>query len=127
FDVGGLGDNGRAIVLSDDRPVLFGGGSLSTGQQDAVITVLSLEGKTLTTGGSGGSGGAGGSGGGSGVGFTTFGAPYGCVAYDFGSVGDFFWSGAVAPDGKIAAVGLTGNAQGSSDDTDGIFVLINKP
>ncbi|MEI9952527.1 MAG: hypothetical protein WDO74_26990 [Pseudomonadota bacterium] len=106
FDVGGLGDNGRAIVLSDDRPVLLGGGSLSTGQQDAVITLLSLNGTPVTT----------------------FGSPYGCTAYDFGSVGDFFWSGAVNPtDGKIAAVGLTGHASGSTDDTDGILVLINKP
>lgn len=105
FDVGGLGDNGRAIVLSDDRPVLLGGGSLSTGQQDAVIALLSVNGAPVTS----------------------FGSPYGCTAYDFGSVGDFFWSGAVAADGKIAAVGLTGHASGSTDDTDGIFVLINKP
>ncbi len=105
FDVGGLGDNGRAIVLSDERPVLLGGGSLSTGQQDAVVALLSIDGKPVTT----------------------FGSPFGCTAYDFGSVGDFFWSGAVASDGKIAAVGLTGHANGSTDDTDGIFVLINKP
>ena len=105
FDVGGLGDNGREIVLSDDRPVLLGGGSLSTGQQDAVVTLLSVNGVPVTT----------------------FGSPYGCTAYDFGSVGDFFWSGAVAPDGKIAAVGLTGHVSGSTDDTDGIFVSIDKP
>ncbi len=105
FDVGGLGDNGRAILLSDERPVLLGGGSLSSGQQDAVIAVLSVNGAPLTS----------------------FGSPYGCTAYDFGSVGDFFWSGAVLGDGKIAAVGLTGHATGSTEDTDGIFVLINKP
>lgn len=132
FDVGGLGDNGRAILLSDDRPVLLGGGSLSSGQQDAVITVLSVDGKTLgslAAGGSGGAGGVGGSGGsgGSAGAFTSFGTPFGCKAYDFGTVGDFFWSGARAADGKIAAVGLTGHAQGSTDDTDGIFVLIDKP
>jgi len=129
FDVAGLGDNGRAILLSDDRPVLFGGGSLSSGQQDAVITVLSVDGKTLgslAAGGSGGTGGVGGSGGSAGA-FTSFGTPFGCKAYDFGSVGDFFWSGARATDGKIAAVGLTGHAQGSTDDTDGIIVLIDKP
>ena len=105
FDVGGLGDNGRAIVLSDERPVLLGGGSLSSGQQDAVIAVLSVNGLPLTS----------------------FGSPYGCTAYDFGTVGDFFWAGAVARDGKIAAVGLTGHGTGSTDDTDGIFVLIDKP
>ena len=129
FDVGGLGDNGRAIVLSDDRPILFGGGSLSTGQQDAVITVLSAEGKTLGSIGSGGAGGAGGGGGagGSAGAFTSFGTPFGCKAYDFGSIGDFFWAGAVAPNGKIAAVGLTGHVQGSTEDTDGVFVLIDKP
>jgi uncharacterized delta-60 repeat protein len=106
FDVGGLADNGRAIVLSEDRPLLLGGGSLSAGQQDAVLTLLSADGKPVTNG---------------------FGAPYGCTAYDFGSVGDFFWSGAVASDGKIAAVGLTGHASGSTEDTDAIYVLINKP
>lgn len=129
FDVGGLGDNGRAVVLSDDRPVLLGGGSLSSGQQDAVITVLSTEGKTLGSIGSGGSGGAGGSGGSGGAAapFTSFGTPFGCKAYDFGSISDFFWAGAVAPNGKIAAVGLTGHAQGSTEDTDGVFVLIDKP
>jgi uncharacterized delta-60 repeat protein len=105
FDVGGLGDNGRAIVLSDDRPVLLGGGSLSAGQQDAVVALLDVDGKPVTS----------------------FGSPFGCTAYDFGSIGDFFWSGAVAPDGKIAAVGLTGHGTGSTDDTDGIFLLINKP
>jgi len=105
FDVGGLGDNGRAIVLSDERPVLLGGGSLSSGQQDAVIAVLSVNGLPLTS----------------------FGSPYGCTAYDFGTVGDFFWAGAVARDGKIAAVGLTGHGTGSTDDTDGILVLIDKP
>jgi len=106
FDVGGLGDNGRAIVLSDDRPVLLGGGSLSSGQQDAVLVLLSPNGAPITS----------------------FGSPYGCTAYDFGSVGDFFWSGAVKPaDGKIAAVGLTGHASGSTDDTDGILLLLDKP
>ena len=107
FDVGGLGDNGRAIVLSEDRPVLLGGGSLSNGQQDGVVALLTVDGKPSTT---------------------AFGSPYGCVAYDFGTVGDFFWSGAVHPtNGTIAAVGLTGNASGSTDDTDGILALINKP
>jgi len=106
FDVGGLGDNGRAIVLSDDRPVLFGGGALSTGQVDAVITVLSANGAPLTT----------------------FGSPYGCTAYDFGSISDFFWAGAVNPaNGKIAAVGLTGHGSAPTDDTDSTYVLIDKP
>jgi len=106
FDVGGLGDNGRAIVLSDDRPVLLGGGSLSSGQQDAVLVLLSANGAPVTA----------------------FGSPYGCTAYDFGSVGDFFWAGDVnKTDGTIAAVGLTGHASGSTDDTDGILLLLNKP
>ena len=106
FDVGGLGDNGRAIVLSDNRPVLLGGGSLSSGQQDAAIVLLSADGKPVSNG---------------------FGSPYGCVAYDFGSVADFFWAGDVAADGKIAAVGVTGHGNGSTTDTDATFVLIAKP
>jgi len=106
FDVGGLGDNGRAIVLSENRPVLLGGGSLSSGQQDAAIVLLSADGKPVTNG---------------------FGAPYGCVAYDFDSISDFFWAGDVATDGKIAAVGVTGHGNGSTVDTDATFVLINKP
>jgi uncharacterized delta-60 repeat protein len=106
FDVGGLGDNGRALVLSDNRPVLLGGGSLSSGQQDAAIVLLSVDGKPVSNG---------------------FGAPYGCVAYDFGSVADFFWAGDVAADGKIAAVGVTGHGNGATTDTDATFVLIPKP
>jgi uncharacterized delta-60 repeat protein len=106
FDVGGLGDNGRAMVLSDNRPVLLGGGSLSAGQGDAAIVLLSADGKPVTNG---------------------FGSPYGCTAYDFGSVGDFFWAGDVAADGKIAVVGVTGHGNGSTVDTDSTFLLINKP
>jgi uncharacterized delta-60 repeat protein len=120
FDVGGLADNARAIVLSDDRPVIIGGGSLSTGEQDAVIALLSVDGKPVTPSGAGGAGGTGGA-------TSTFGSPYGCVAYDFGTIGDFFWAGATAPDGKIVAVGLTGEATGSTIDTDSTFVSINKP
>jgi len=105
FDVGGLGDNGRAVLLSDNRPVLLGGGSLSSGQQDGVVVVLGVDGAPVTT----------------------YGSPFGCTAYDFGSIGDFFWAGALASDGKIAAVGLTGETSGSAVDTDSTFVLIPKP
>jgi hypothetical protein len=94
------------MVLSDNRPVLLGSGSLSSGQVDAVVVVLSADGKPLTT----------------------FGSPYGCTAYDFGSVGDSFSYGDVGLDGKIAVVGVTGHGNASTTtDTDATFVLIPKP
>jgi uncharacterized delta-60 repeat protein len=106
FDVYGLGDNGYAIVLSDDRPVLIGRGNTASGQLDAVITLLSTEGKPVTA----------------------FGSPYGCNAYDFGSIGDNFQGGDVsAVDGKIAAVGSTSHATTSTEDSDGILLVLPKP
>jgi uncharacterized delta-60 repeat protein len=107
FDVGGYADNGRAMVLlSDDRPVLIGGGRLSSGDQDGVITVLTANGLPDTT---------------------SFG-PFGCKAYDFGTIGDFLWGSALSANGNtIAAVGITGNEAGSTVDTDGTLVLLAKP
>ncbi|HKO51155.1 MAG TPA: hypothetical protein VJV79_25775 [Polyangiaceae bacterium] len=106
FDVGGLGDNGRAMLLSDNRPVLLGSGALSSGQVDGVIVLLSPDGKPVTNG---------------------FGSPYGCTAYDFRSIGDSFAAGDVLSDGKIAVVGATSHGNGSPTDIDSTFVLINKP
>lgn len=107
FDVGGYGDNGRTLqVLSDDRPVLIGGGRLNADDQDGVITILTENGTPDTT---------------------KFG-PFGCKAFDFGTVGDFLWGSALSADGnQIAAVGITGNATGSTEDTDGTVVLLAKP
>jgi len=106
FDVGGLADNGRALLLSDNRPVLLGSGALSSGQVDGVVVLLAANGKPGSTG---------------------FGPPYGCTAYDFGSVGDSFAGGDVLSDGKIAVVGSTSHGNGSPTDTDATFVLIPKP
>jgi len=107
FDVGGYADNGRSLqVLGDDRPVLIGGGRLSADDQDGVITILTASGLPDTT---------------------SFG-PFGCKAYDFGTIGDFLWGSALSANGKvIAAVGITGNAAGSTVDTDGTLVLLDKP
>jgi uncharacterized delta-60 repeat protein len=107
FDVGGYGDNGRAmVILGDDRPVLIGGGRLSADDQDGVITILTANGLPDKT---------------------SFG-PFGCKAYDFGTIGDFLWGSALSADGNvIAAVGITGNAAGSTVDTDGTLVLLAKP
>jgi len=106
FDVGGLNDNGRALLLSDDRPVLLGSGALSAGQVDGVVVLLSADGKPVSNG---------------------FGAPYGCTAYDFGSVGDSLAAGDVLSDGQIAVVGATSHGNGSPTDSDATFVLIPKP
>ena len=107
FDVGGYADNGRSLqVLGDDRPVLIGGGRLSADDQDGVITILTASGLPDTT---------------------SFG-PFGCKAYDFGTIGDFLWGSALSASGNvIAAVGITGNAAGSTVDTDGTLVLLDKP
>lgn len=107
FDVGGYNDNGRAmLILSDDRPVLIGGGRLSADDQDGVITILTANGVPDKT---------------------SFG-PFGCKAFDFGTIGDFLWGSALSADGAvIAAVGITGNAVGSTADTDGTLVLLAKP
>ncbi|MET0792965.1 MAG: hypothetical protein ABW061_15700, partial [Polyangiaceae bacterium] len=107
FDVGGYADNGRTMqVFNDDRPVLIGGGRLSADDQDGVIAVLTANGLPDTT---------------------KFG-PFGCKAYDFGTIGDFLWGSALSADGNtVAAVGVTGNAAGSAANTDGTFVLLAKP
>jgi uncharacterized delta-60 repeat protein len=107
FDVGGYGDNGRSLqVLNDDRPVLIGGGRLSADDQDGVITILTANGLPDAT---------------------TYG-PFGCKAFDFGTIGDFLWGSALSANGNtIAAVGITGNATGSTVDTDGTLVLLAKP
>ena len=101
-----MNDNGRALLLSDDRPVLLGSGALSSGQVDGVVVLLSADGKPVSNG---------------------FGAPYGCTAYDFGSVGDSFAAGDVLSDGQIAVVGATSHGNGSPTDSDATFVLIPKP
>ncbi|MES1179487.1 MAG: hypothetical protein ABUL62_34545 [Myxococcales bacterium] len=107
FDVGGFADNGRSLqVLSDDRPILIGGGRLASDDQDGVITILTANGLPDTT---------------------SFG-PFGCKAFDFGTIGDFLWGSALSANGNtIAAVGITGNAANSTADTDGTLVLLAKP
>jgi uncharacterized delta-60 repeat protein len=107
FDVGGYADNGRSLqVLSDDRPVLIGGGRLLADDQDGVIAILKADGTPDTA---------------------SFG-PFGCKAFDFGTIGDFLWGSALSANGNtIAAVGITGNAAGLSVDTDGTLVLLAKP
>lgn len=108
FDVGGYADNGRTMLViggGDDRPVLFGGGRLIADDQDAVVTVLDKDGKPATT----------------------FGSPFGCKAYDFGTKGDFFWGSAIKADNSVlAGVGLTG-ADTATADTDSIVLVVPKP
>lgn len=108
FDVGGYADNGRSMVViggGDNRPVLFGGGRTISDDQDAVVVLLAADGKPATT----------------------FGSPFGCQSYDFGTKGDFFWGSAIKADNSvIAGVGLTG-ADTATADTDSIVLVFNKP
>jgi uncharacterized delta-60 repeat protein len=110
IDVGGWGDNGRAvIVLPDDRVMGLGGGRLdpavppTTGmpEVDAMVAVLTTAGAPDTSFGEGG--------------FRT---------YDLGGT-DFFWGGSVAPDEmSVAMVGIAGaEVSGTDDDDSVIFVL----
>jgi uncharacterized delta-60 repeat protein len=84
-DIGGFGDNGRALaVLPDNRVAMLGGGRPTMNDVDAVVAVLTPDGKPDTTFG-----------------------PNGFRAYDLGGNSDFFWAGSVAPDKKsLAVVGL---------------------
>ena len=103
MDVGGFGDNSRAIaVLGDDRTVHIGGGRQVADDTDGVVAILGADGAPDTTY-----------------------APNGCKRYDFGTPGDFLWAGAVSPNGQtVAMVGITGYAAAGGTDNDSALVLL---
>jgi uncharacterized delta-60 repeat protein len=101
-DVAGQNDNGRAIItLGDDRVLLVGGGRPAADNVDAMVAVLTPDGKPDAT----------------------F-AAKGFATYDIGGASDFFWGAALSPDKKVAAiVGTMGVAMGAGDDDAALFLL----
>jgi len=87
IDIGGFADNSRRLVaLPDGRLLLVGGGRLTSADVDGVVARLTPDGQPDSTW-----------------------APAGWKAYDLGGPADFFWSIALSPDGRTAAVaGLRG-------------------
>lgn len=114
IDIGGLGDNGRALTtLADNRVVGVGIGrpkpatapaAGTTAPADAVVSILSENGQPDTSFG-----------------------PNGVRLYDFGGPGDHLHGISVAPNKKqVAAVGIQTGAT-PADDDDGAIVILNLP
>jgi uncharacterized delta-60 repeat protein len=106
-DVAGFTDNGRALaVLPDNRVALFGGGRPTASDVDAMVAVLTPDGKPDTS----------------------F-APSGFRTYDLGGNNDFFWAGSVAADKKsFAVVGIksgtpAGDAAPAGNDDAALLIL----
>ena len=106
-DVAGFSDNGRGVaVLPDDRVLMVGGGRPSMSDADAMVAVLTADGRPDTSFGPGG--------------FRT---------YDLGGAADFFWAASVAPDKKsVAVVGLksgtpAGDAAPAGNDDAALLIL----
>jgi uncharacterized delta-60 repeat protein len=87
IDIGGFADNSRRLlVLPDSRILLVGGGRSTAADVDGVVVRLLPDGQPDPT-------------------FSTT----GWKTYDLGGPADFFWSVALSPDGKTAAIaGLRG-------------------
>lgn len=93
------------VILPDQRPLLFGGGSRIADKTEATVAVLEADGAFDATYGSGG-----------------------VKSYDLGGTADVFWAGAVSPDqSKVAIVGLKGvaaaDASAASNDDAAVLVL----
>lgn len=94
-DFGGQTDNARNILaLPDGRFVIVGAGRSSATNQDAMIGMLTANGRFDTTWG-----------------------PKGLRTFDTGGAGDHFWGAAVSPNGKTLAIGgIAGAKDGGNDD-----------
>lgn len=103
-DVANFNDNARSlVVLPDGRPLLVGGGRPTATNVDAMITVLTYDGRLDASFAQGG-----------------------VKLLDFGGASDFFWAVAVSQDQKrVAMVGVKGNVAGSNDDA--ALLLIDTP
>lgn len=101
-DVAGFSDNARGLVtLPDNRVMLIGGGRPTTENADAMIGILTPDGKPDTT----------------------FAAP-GYKLYDMGGAGDFFWGIALSPSQKLAAiVGVKGVGMAAGNDDAALLLL----
>jgi len=106
-DVAGFNDNARSLIaLPDNRLLLVGGGRSTVDNSDAMLAVLTADGKIDKT----------------------FDAK-GFKTYDLGDASDFFWAVDVSPDKKsVAIVGskaVATNAPG--DDDAAIFLMPASP
>jgi len=82
IDIGGFADNSRRLaVLPDRRILLVGGGRLTSSDVDGVVAMLTPDGQPDTA----------------------FSAT-GWKSYSLGGPADFFWSVALSPDSKTAAI-----------------------
>lgn len=101
-DVAGFNDNARHIVtLPDNRLLLVGGGRTSMENSDAMVGILTVDGKIDPTYG-----------------------PKGYRLFDLAGTSDFFWAADISPDKKsVAIVGSSGFAAGMGDDDAAILLL----
>lgn len=102
IDVAGFNDNARSIVtLPDNRLLLVGGGRTTMENSDAMVGILTADGKADTTFGTNG-----------------------YKMFDLTGASDFFWAADIAPDKKsVAIVGASGVAMGMGDDDAAILIL----
>jgi uncharacterized delta-60 repeat protein len=101
-DVAGFNDNARNLVsLPDGRLLGIGGGRPVETNVDAMLAVLSRDGKLDTN-------------------FNK----KGYAMYDLGGAADFFWGVALSPDGKnIATVGVKGVGMDPGNDDAAVLIL----
>jgi len=102
IDVAGFNDNARNIVsLPDGRLLAIGGGRPVETNVDAMLGMLSRDGKLDTK-------------------FNQ----KGYALYDLGGASDFFWGVALSPDGKnIATVGVKGVGMDPGNDDAAVLIL----
>lgn len=102
IDVAGFNDNARNIVaLPDGRLLMVGGGRPVETNVDAMLAILTADGKLDTN--------------------------YnkkGYALYDLGGASDFFWGVALSPDGKnLATVGVKGVGMDPGNDDAAILII----
>lgn len=101
IDVAGKNDQSRdLLVLPDSRVMLVGSGRKADDTQDAMIAILTADGKPD-------------------LGF----APNGYRMWDLGGPGDLFWQAKLSPDSKKVIVGGIATGPVGTDDDAVIFIL----
>jgi hypothetical protein len=110
-DFGTFGDNGRALVVLDDKRIVgVGGGRAKVDPAPAMVNTIPVEGAVAVLLPDG-----------------KFDPDYGTNGqklYNIGGAGDFYWGAALAPDKKsVAIVGIAGAADAAGNDDAALLIL----